>query len=59
MFYQERESPRIIQRKCGGWLAVSAPHEDLRIGVTAESEDAVRDKYQAAVTDWRRNLSAA
>jgi hypothetical protein len=51
---QGRLSPRIIPRKCGGWLAVSNDADPVRIGVTAASEvnaildfQKTRDRWQA------------
>lgn len=52
------EKFRLIERKCGGWLAISHRWADIRIGVEADSEDAAREKYLAAVSEWRKMLAA-
>ena len=51
-------TPRIIERQCGGWIAISEPASTLRIGVTAESEEAARAKFAATALDWQRTLQA-
>jgi hypothetical protein len=51
------ESPRIVQRRCGGWLALAPEGASLKIGVSADTEEAARDKYKTAVTEWRRTLA--
>ena len=40
--------PRVIARKCGGWLAVSGDGGSLRIGVTAPSEAEVKERFWTA-----------
>jgi len=45
-------SPRIVARKCGGWLAVSPPNSALRIGVTANTQDEAASKFTAAEAEW-------
>lgn len=51
------ESPRLVQRHCGGWLALAPEGASLKIGVAADSPDAAREKYQTAVTAWRKTLA--
>lgn len=53
----ESESPRIVQRHCGGWLALAPLDASLRIGVAADSETAARDKYRTAVHEWEKTLA--
>lgn len=53
----ELESPRIIRRHCGGWLALAPESASLKIGVSADSEDAARDKYRTAVGEWKATLA--
>lgn len=50
--------PRIIPRKCGGWLAVSGPGDSLQIGVTAPSEAEARERFWAASEQLRGWISA-
>jgi hypothetical protein len=49
-------SPRIIQRRCGGWLALSCQCEPIKIGVTAETENAACEQFHAAINEWRREM---
>ena len=56
---QSQENVRLLQRKCGGWLAVSHRWNEIRIGVTAESEAEARDKFIAALAEWRAMLAGA
>lgn len=51
------ESPRIVQRHCGGWLALAPLGASLRIGVAADSESAALDKYRTAVSEWEKTLA--
>jgi hypothetical protein len=51
--------PRVTARECGGWLAVSTPEDDLRIGVTADTESEARERFDAAVEAWLRLLEQA
>lgn len=44
--------PVLIERACGGWLAVSKPESPLKIGVTAETEDGARMAFDRAVGEW-------
>lgn len=44
---QGAESPRIVHRECGGFLALPGPREGIRIGVTAASEAEARERYAA------------
>jgi hypothetical protein len=47
------ESPRLIHRECGGWLAVSGSSEPIKIGVTADTEDEAAEKYHERINAWR------
>lgn len=53
------ESPRVVARRCGGWLAVSPPSFSLKIAVAGTTEGEVRDRFRAAVSGWERNLKRA
>ena len=50
--------PIIMHREAGGWLAAAPPREGLMIGVTADTEDAARVKFQEAVAEWRLILNS-
>lgn len=52
----ERIAPRLLERRCGGWLAASEAGAPLRIGVTAETEDLARIAFAQAVKEWNRIL---
>jgi hypothetical protein len=54
----ERMSPRIIQRKCGGWLAVSNDADPVKIGVTAASEADADREFQKARNRWQAILDS-
>lgn len=49
--------PTLKARKCGGWLATSPHGSDIRIGVTADSEEAARTKFRMALAQWRTLLA--
>ena len=51
-------SPRIVQRAGGGWLAFTPPRHELVVGVTADTEDGARVKFQATVAEWRLILES-
>ncbi len=50
--------PRIRERRCGGWIAVSDINSPLKIGVTADTEDQVRMAFVQAVSEWREILNS-
>ena len=54
---KEVQLPRLVQRQCGGWLALAPRGASLRIGVWADSEDAARDKYRTTVEGWQATLA--
>jgi hypothetical protein len=53
----DTESPRLVRRHCGGWLALAPRGASLRIGVWADSEDAARQKYGTELAAWRATLA--
>ena len=44
--------PRLIARKSGGWLAVTPRGWPLAVGVRADTEEAARDAFAAALKRW-------
>lgn len=44
--------PVIINRKNGGYLAVSPDDSPIRIGVAAATEDAARSDFHEAMERW-------
>ena len=53
----EAESPRLVQRHCGGWLALAPEGATLKIGVSADSPAAAREKYRTTVEEWNAALA--
>lgn len=51
------ENPRLVERKRGGWLALTPADQSLQFGVTHESEEGARFAYAEALTAWRRTLA--
>ena len=50
--------PRIIPRKCGGWLAVSNDADPVQIGVTAASEVDADLQFQQTRRRWQAILES-
>lgn len=48
---------KVTERRCGGWLAVSAPDEPIKIGVTAATKEQANVDHAAALCKWRALLS--
>jgi len=53
------QSPRLIQRACGGWLARSNREDTLQIGVIADNKDDALARYASALRDWERIFTSA
>jgi hypothetical protein len=51
--------PVVVQREAGGWLAVSAPNEALRIGVVGADEHSARAAFAQAAARWLELCQAA
>jgi hypothetical protein len=51
-------SPRIIERRCGGWLAVSNNADPVQIGVTAASEIDADFRFQTVRKRWQEILES-
>jgi hypothetical protein len=51
--------PRVIERTSGGWLAVTAPGDSPRIGVTAPSQTEVKAAFADEAQAWEALLDAA
>lgn len=50
--YGPYRSPRLISRRCGGWLAVSATNDLIKIGVTGDTEEDTRLLFVEAMKQW-------
>jgi hypothetical protein len=49
--------PRLVERRCGGWLAISPKNEPLKIGVTAETEEGAARLFSSTFRAWRESLA--
>jgi hypothetical protein len=45
-------SPQLIERKCGGWLAITPRGWPLSIGVCGDTKDAAKVEFEAALLRW-------
>jgi hypothetical protein len=45
--------PRLIERRNGGWLAVTDDDSPVRIGVVGGTEAEARERFHEALTRWR------
>lgn len=46
--------PRLIERECGGWLALSPDGALIRIGVTGTTDAETREAFGRAAAEWAR-----
>ena len=46
-----QETPRLLRRAYGGWLAISPADADLQIGVTGSTEEEAGERFRVA---WSR-----
>lgn len=46
--------PELIERHCGGWLAVTPRGWPLSIGVTADTESDAIKEFEVALDRWYR-----
>lgn len=44
--------PDLVERACGGWLAVTPRGWPISVGVTATSRDAAALEFKAALARW-------
>lgn len=51
--------PVVIERHLGGWLAVSAPDETLRLGVVGDDERDARAEFDRSASRWVELATAA
>jgi hypothetical protein len=49
--YRAKE-PNVLHRSCGDWLATTPKDSGLVIGVTAPTEEDVREKFGWTVKRW-------
>jgi hypothetical protein len=53
------QTPVLIERDCGGWLALAPAASPVRIAVTAADEAPARESLRASLEEWDRLLAAA
>jgi hypothetical protein len=46
--------PKLVERACGGWLAISEPYATLKIGVVAPTEIEATRRFEAELLVWGR-----
>lgn len=50
--------PKITERRCGGWLAVSREASPIKIGVTAPTEQQARSEFVKAMSEWQQLIAS-
>jgi len=45
-------SPYLMRRTGGGWLAVAPPGALVSVGVTASTEEEVKEKFKSVFNRW-------
>lgn len=50
MFAQIR--PKLVERSCGGWLAISEPWASLKIGVAAATVEEATRRFESELAVW-------
>ncbi len=53
-----RTTPKIIERKCGGFLAVSTEESRFKIGVQGQTEEEARQRFEESVTMSERRAAS-
>lgn len=48
--------PRVLRRECGGWLAVSPPGAEIRIGAIGITAESARERFRNELREWARLL---
>lgn len=49
---------KVTKMQCGGWLAVSAQDEPIKIGITADTKEQAYADHARALGEWRALLAA-
>ena len=49
---------KVSSRRCGGWIAVSGEGAEIKIGVTAETEEGARAAFEVALARWEKILNS-
>ena len=45
--------PQLIERRTGGWLAVTDDTSPVQVGVVGDTEDEARERFREALARWR------
>lgn len=45
--------PQLIERRTGGWLAVTEDDSPVRVGVVGATKDEARERFRQALARWR------
>lgn len=48
----DRDTPRLLRKLDGGWLAVSGPGACIRIGVEANTAEEARERFKKELAAW-------
>lgn len=51
--------PQLIERQCGGWLAIAPPDSPVAIAVVGADEPATRAGLAASLSRWNELLAQA
>jgi hypothetical protein len=57
MHTKDEKDFRLIRRKSGGWLALTAATDSLKIGVCAPTMGEAKTRLSACAADWQRLLA--
>lgn len=49
--------PRLIQRKIGGWMAISPHNSGITIGVDADTKDEAIEQFRSMFSRWLEILA--
>jgi hypothetical protein len=52
------ESPKLIPRPIGGWIALSGAQDAVKIGVLGATEEEARASFRIARAEWSATLEA-
>jgi len=48
---------KLVERRCGGWLALSHRAEPVKIGVLGETAELATERYRQSLAGWRANIA--
>ncbi|NIJ39335.1 hypothetical protein FHR22_004082 [Sphingopyxis panaciterrae] len=50
--------PRLVARRCGGWLALSGHENPIKIGVCGKTETAALENFRKSISAWKADIDA-